>query len=350
MRPWRDYDCRDRQVTVSAETLNDRSCGSYVALSRSGELRRRVVEAVAGLRACRACPRECSADRSGKPPVDDGRGRRGLRGGLGFCRTGRLARVASYGPHFGEEAPLVGQGGSGTIFFSYCNLACVFCQNWEISHGGEGEEVTAEELATMMLRLQQRGCHNINLVSPSHVVPQVLEAVEIAAQRGLTLPLVYNTGGYDAVKTLQLLDGVVDIYMPDAKYANEVVAAGCSGVPDYVMRNRAAILEMHRQVGDLVIDGSGVAVRGLLVRHLVLPGGLAGTADVMSFLARQVSPDTYVNIMAQYHPAGAVLLPAALSAENVEKCAPNLRRRITSEDYRGAAAAARDAGLWRLDR
>lgn len=296
---------------------------SYVALWRSGLLRERVVEAVKRLEACAICPRACGVDRTS--------------GEVGHCRTGRLAKVASFGPHYGEERPLVARGGSGTIFFSCCNLDCVFCQNWEISHLDEGAEVDPEELCAMMLALQKRGCENINLVSPTHVVPQILEALELAVEKGLRLPLVYNTGGYDSLKTLALLDGVVDIYMPDAKYSSNAVAARYSGVPDYVDRNRAAILEMHRQVGDLVLDERGVAVRGLLVRHLVLPAGLAGTEDVVLFLARQVSPNTYVNIMDQYRPAGMAALY------------PELDRRLAAREYARALAAACAVGLTRLD-
>ena len=303
---------------------------SYLALAATGELRTRVERAVAGLASCRMCPRRCGVNR-----LTAQSGAREKR--LGLCRTGRVAKVAGYGPHFGEEPPLVGRGGSGTIFFSCCNLDCVFCQNWDISHDDEGQELSAEELAAVMVRLQELGCENINLVSPSHVVPQILEALETAAAAGLRVPLVYNSGGYDAVETLRLLDGVVDIYMPDAKYASDDVAARYSGVSDYVGRNREAIREMHRQVGDLVCDERGVAARGLLVRHLVLPGGAAGTEHVMRFLAREVSVHIYVNVMDQYHPAGEA------------SKYPSLARRITGEEYREALAATRAAGLYRLD-
>lgn len=304
---------------------------SYLALAATGELRTRVERALAGLASCRMCPRGCGVNRlTAETRVQAKR--------LGFCRTGRRARVASYGPHFGEEAPLVGRGGSGTIFFSCCNLDCVFCQNWDISHEDEGDELSAEELAAVMVRLQSLGCENINVVSPSHVVPQILEALEVAVRAGLRLPLVYNSGGYDAVETLRLLDGIVDIYMPDIKYADDDVAARYSGVADYVERNREAVREMHRQVGDLTCDERGVALRGLLVRHLVLPGGAAGTEEVMRFLAREVSVHTYVNVMDQYHPAGEATKH------------PTLARRITQDEYREAVAAARAAGLDRLDR
>jgi putative pyruvate formate lyase activating enzyme len=245
--------------------------------------------------------------------------------------------VSSYGPHFGEEEPLVGKHGSGTIFFTNCNLNCVFCQNYSISQLGEGEEVSKEELASMMLSLQARGCHNINLVSPTHVVPQILEALEIAVEGGLFVPLVYNSGGYDSVETLQLLDGIVDIYMPDMKYDDEQIARELSGVPNYPEVNRAAVKEMHRQVGDLQINKEGVAIRGLLVRHLVLPHGLAGTKGIMSFLSREISPDTYVNVMAQYHPC--------YKAFQI----PKLERPISVIEYSEALSLAREAGLRRLD-
>ncbi|MBN1401034.1 MAG: radical SAM protein [Anaerolineae bacterium] len=295
-----------------------------MSLLRGGDLSERVSRAYARLGACDLCPRRCGVDR--------------LSGALGACRTGQRARVASFHPHFGEEAPLVGRGGSGTIFFSNCNLACQYCQNYELSQLGEGAEVQPRDLAAMMLRLQELGCHNINLVSPSHVVPQILAGVLEAAQAGLRLPLVYNTGGYDALDTLALLDGIVDIYMPDMKYADEAVARRLSLVDGYPAVNRAAVAEMHRQVGDLVLDERGVAQRGLLVRHLVLPEGLAGTAEIVRWLAEEVSPATYLNIMAQYHPC--------YRAERF----PELRRRITRNEYHQALQLARQAGLLRLDR
>lgn len=295
---------------------------AYLALHESGELARRAEQALRLLEECSVCPRECGVPR---------RAERGC-----FCGGGTLARVCSAAPHFGEERPLVGSGGSGTIFFAGCNLGCVFCQNYEISHGREGREVSAPELANMMVGLQRRGCHNINLVSPSHVVPQILAALGPAIDLGLRVPLVYNTGGHDALATLQLLDGIVDIYMPDAKYADPEVARRLSGAADYPQVMRAAIREMHRQVGDLQIGSDGVASRGLLVRHLVMPEGLAGTPEVMRFLA-SLSRDTYVNVMAQYRPC--------YRANEF----PELARRITREEYEAAVQAALDAGLHRLD-
>lgn len=260
---------------------------AYQDLLASGELARRVEAAERVMDACRLCPRECGSSR--------------LRRERGACGVGDAAVVSSVGPHFGEEAPLVGRGGSGTIFFAHCNLCCVFCQNYEISQRGEGRAVSPEEVARMMRELQRAGCHNINLVTPTHQVPQILHGLLLAAAGGLTLPVVYNCGGYESLETLRLLDGIVDIYMPDFKYADAEVAERYSGVPGYPAAAEAAIREMHRQVGDLALDRRGVAIRGLLVRHLVLPNGLAGTERVMRFLAG-LSPDTYVNVMAQYRP------------------------------------------------
>lgn len=276
------------------------------------------------LRECRLCPRECRVDR--------------LAGQKGKCQVTREVVVSSYGPHFGEEAPLVGGHGSGTIFFAYCNLKCVFCQNHTISQLGEGTEVTSDELAGMMLSLQTQGCHNINLVSPTHVVPYILAALEIAVRKGLSVPLVYNTGGYDSPETLRLLDGIVDIYMPDMKYADARIAEQLSGIKDYPGANQAAVKEMHRQVGDFQMDERGVAQRGLLVRHLVLPNRLAGTEEVVRFLAQEVSRDTYLNIMAQYHPCHKAF------------DLPRLSRRITDKEFNEAIELAHRYGLNRLDR
>jgi putative pyruvate formate lyase activating enzyme len=246
--------------------------------------------------------------------------------------------VSSFGPHFGEEAPLVGTKGSGTIFFSYCNLRCVFCQNYTISQLGEGEAAGKEQIAAMMLSLQGMGCHNINLVSPTHVVPQILEALELAVAEGLSLPIVYNTGGYDSVKTLKLLDGIVDVYMPDMKYSDADIALELSGIKSYPAVNRAGLKEMHCQVGDLEIDEHGIATRGLLVRHLVLPNRLAGTAEIMCFLAQEISTETYVNIMAQYRPC--------YQAHSI----PKLARSINSKEFNEAVELAKSFGLHRLDR
>jgi len=297
---------------------------AYLELLASGVLDERVDAAWAHLRSCDLCARYCRVNRF-----------EGIKGAV--CRTGEPAVVASYGPHHGEEAPLSGWRGSGTVFFTWCNLRCVFCQNWDISQKGMGRAVSPAELAEMMLALQGMGCHNVNLVSPSHVVAQILAAVAIAARRGLRLPLVYNTGGYDSLEALALLDGVVDIYMPDMKYADSVIAHRYSHVRDYWDVNRAAVKAMHRQVGDLVLDDQGIAQRGLLVRHLVLPGDLAGTEQVVEFLAREISPATYLNLMDQYRPCYR-------AAEH-----PPLDRRLTAAEYRAALAAAHRAGLHRLD-
>ncbi|GAI05649.1 unnamed protein product, partial [marine sediment metagenome] len=253
------------------------------------------------------------------------------------CRITNQALVSSYGPHFGEEAPLVGRRGSGTIFFTFCNLRCVFCQNYAISQLGEGSEAGKEELARTMLSLQAMGCHNINLVSPTHVVPYILEALELAVSSGLNLPLVYNTGGYDSLETLQLLDGIVDIYMPDMKYSDERTAERLSGIKDYPQVNTAAVKEMHRQVGDLQVDEQGVAQRGLLVRHLVLPNRLAGTEEVVRFLAQEVSTNTYLNIMAQYHPCHRAF------------DIPQLARPVNRQEFTEAIDLAHQQGLYRLD-
>lgn len=296
---------------------------AYLRVSRTGELARRVAEAGDTLRECALCPRECRVDRQAEE--------------VGACRIGSRAVVYSYHAHFGEEGPLVGRHGSGTIFFSGCNLSCQYCQNWDISQRPEGERVEPETLAAIMLSLQAEGCHNINLVSPSHVVAQFLAGLSVAIEAGLRLPIVYNTGGYDSLETLRLLDGIVDIYMPDMKYADEHVARTYSNVRDYPTINRAAVKEMHRQVGDLVTDERGIALRGLLVRHLVLPNGLAGTAQTARFLAHEVSRDTYINVMDQYRPC----FRAA--------CFPDLSRRVTEAEHREAVTAVRSVGLHRLD-
>jgi putative pyruvate formate lyase activating enzyme len=295
---------------------------SYLALLEGRELQERVRAAYKRLEDCDICPRLCRVNRR--------------EGALGSCRTGDEAVVSSAGPHFGEEAPLVGRGGSGTIFFAWCNLRCCYCQNERISQFGEGAPLSPQELASLMLDLQDRGCHNINFVSPSHVVPQILAAVLIAAHAGLRVPLVYNTGGYDSLATLALLEGVIDIYMPDMKYGDAEVGERYSGIANYPAINQAAVAEMHRQVGDLVLDERRVAQRGLLVRHLVLPEGLAGTAEVVSFLA-SLSTNTYLNVMDQYRPCH--------QAHSI----PPLDRRITRAEYLEAVHMAHEAGLYRLD-
>ena len=296
----------------------------YLRLARSGDLAARVRQADLRLEDCDLCGRYCHVNR-----------KEGIHGAV--CRTGQLARVYSFGPHHGEEDCLRGRKGSGTIFFSWCNLRCVYCQNWEISWKGQGRDVSAEELAEMMLSLQRQGCNNINFVSPSHVVAQILASVAIAAERGLRLPLVYNTGGYDSPEALALLDGVIDIYMPDMKYGDSALARKYSRIRDYVAVNQAAVREMHRQVGNLIVDAQGLARRGLLVRHLVLPGGISGTEKVFQFLAREISPNTYLNLMDQYRPCYR-------SGDY-----PELDRPITSNEFQEAQAVAAHYGLSRLD-
>ena len=296
----------------------------YPDLAASGELGSRAELALASLAECRVCPHECAVDRT--------------RGESGICRAGERARISSAGPHFGEEPPLVGRGGSGTVFFAWCNLRCVYCQNADISHLGHGGDVAAAALADVFLDMQHSGCENLNLVSPTHYTPQILAALDLAASGGLDLPLVWNTGGYESRHTLSLLDGVVDVYMPDVKYAEPHVASRLSGAADYPEHAFAAVREMHRQVGDLVTDRRGVAVRGLLVRHLVLPGRLSGTREVMRFLAGEISTDTYVNVMAQYRPC------------HLADDFPELSRHITGDEFESALAEARDAGLHRFAR
>jgi len=296
---------------------------SYLKSYRQGKLQDRLDQALEITRNCCLCPRECKVDR--------------LLGEIGYCRTGRKAKVASFHPHFGEEAPLVGRFGSGTIFISSCNLLCSFCQNFEISHLGEGREVEPATMASMMLDLMRRGCHNINFVTPTHVVPQILEGLILAVEQGLNIPLVYNSGGYDRVGTLKILDGIFDIYMPDFKYWDEDGAEKFSHAPDYREHAMMAIKEMHRQVGDLVLNESGVAVRGLLVRHLVMPHGWANTEEIMKFLAKEISANTYVNVMDQYRPCGRAASD------------PMINRRITGEEYAIAIHQAKQAGLTRLD-
>jgi len=293
---------------------------SYLELHRSGELKRRIERAYAMLSQCRLCPRECGVDR--------------LRGERGFCRAGAEPIVASWNVHPWEEPPISGTRGSGTIFFSGCTGRCLFCQNYPISQLGVGNTVSVQQLAEMMLELQDRGCHNINLVTPTHFVPQILAALELAIEGGLRLPLVYNTSGYERVETLQLLDGVVDIYLPDAKYADDETARRLSGFVRYVEANRAALREMFRQVGDeLVLDGEGIARRGLIVRHLVLPEGLAGTPKVLRWIAENLSPHVYVSLMDQYFPAHKAVGH------------PVLGRKITAEEYAEALRAFEEAGL-----
>ena len=297
---------------------------AYLTLLENGQLQERARQASEHMAHCDLCARYCYINRFET-----------IKGAV--CRTGKRAVVNSYGAHHGEEDPLRGSHGSGTIFFSWCSLRCSFCQNWEISQKGMGREVEPQELAGMMLSLQAQGCHNINFVTPSHVVAQIIAAVAIAAQQGLRIPLVYNTGGYDSLEALVLLDGIIDIYMPDMKYGDSGNARDYSRVRNYTEHNFAAIKEMHRQVGDLQLDERGIAQRGLLVRHLVLPGNIAGTEEVLAYLANEISSNTYLNLMDQYHPCYR-------AGEN-----PPLDRNLSPDEYRQAMALAEKYGMNRMD-
>jgi putative pyruvate formate lyase activating enzyme len=301
---------------------------AYLKLGRR-ELWRRAEAAVASLADCRACPRDCRVNR--------------LEDAWSACKTGRHAVVSSWFPHFGEEDCLRGWNGSGTIFFGHCNLRCVFCQNYDISQDIRPKAepgAAADEIAAMMLALQQRGCHNINFVTPEHVVPQIVEALAEAVEAGLRLPIVYNTSAYDALESLALIDGIVDIYMPDFKYWSRDASRRYLKAEDYPDAARAAIRAMHEQVGPLVLDEDGLARRGLLIRHLVMPGALDDTRQILEWIARELGPDTYVNLMDQYYPAGKVNAATF----------PEINRRLTSSEFRQAQQIAADLGLERLDR
>ena len=298
---------------------------AYAKLEAEGKLEERIEQAYRILEECDLCPNRCGVNR-----------RKGQRG---ICRAPERAMVYSHHPHFGEELPLVGQGGSGTIFFSNCSLRCVFCQNWPISHEGWGLEISDEELADMMLDLQRIGCHNINLVTPTHVMPNIVSATRIALKKGLRLPLCYNTSGYERVKNIRLLDGIVDIYLPDLKFMDGAEAARYNFIEasNYPEMAQESIIEMHRQVGDLVTDERGIALRGLMVRHLVMPNRVAGTREFVKWVAEDLSPDTYVNIMAQYR--------VEHRAFEYERIA----RAITPEEFVEAMEWAKEAGLTNLD-
>ncbi len=297
---------------------------SYRRTYRNGLFPERIEKAFKIIEGCTLCPRNCRVNRA--------------KGEKGTCRAGYLPEVSSYSPHYGEESPLVGHHGSGTIFLTHCNLRCLFCQNYTISHQGDGREVSFERLARMMLELQKIGCHNINFVTPTHYLPQILKALSLAIPSGLNIPLVYNSGGYDAVISLELLDGIFDIYMPDFKFGTSDPARKFCQASDYPDIARLAIKEMHRQVGDLIVDQDGIARRGLLVRHLVLPSKLAGTREVMHFLAAEISRNTYVNIMDQYYPCGDI--PARSPLE----------RTTSAEEFEEAVRIAWEEGLTRLDK
>ncbi|WP_353686496.1 radical SAM protein [Thermodesulfovibrio sp. 3462-1] len=295
---------------------------AYLNLSDK-EFNQKIEKAFEILKDCTLCPRNCHVDR--------------ISGKKGACKVLIKPYVSSWGPHFGEEAPLVGRYGSGTIFFGFCNLSCVYCQNWTISHLGEGEEISCDELAQIMIFLQNSGCHNINLVTPTHQVPQIIKSIYIAREQGLRIPIVYNSGGYEAIETLEILDGIIDIYMPDFKYADNALAEKYSKVKKYTEFAKKALKEMHRQVGDLIINAEGIAVRGLLVRHLVLPNNIAGTEEVVKFIAEEISKDTYINIMDQYRPCW-----------QTDKY-PELNRTITHKEFEDAVNIALKYGLTRID-
>lgn len=295
---------------------------SYLKL-KDEEFKSKIQVAFEKLKKCDICPRNCKVDR--------------ISGEKGFCKVLSKPFVSSWGPHFGEESPLVGRHGSGTIFFGFCNLGCVYCQNWSISHLGEGEELTCEDLAGVMIYLQNFGCHNINLVTPTHQVPQIINSIYIARENGLKIPIVYNCGGYEAIETLKILDGIVDIYMPDFKYFDDKIAERYSKVKGYATFAKQALKEMHRQVGDLLINEQGIALRGLLVRHLILPNNFAGTEEILRFISEEISKNTYINIMDQYRPCW--------HADEYKE----INRRITKEEYQKAIKKAIEYGLKRID-
>jgi putative pyruvate formate lyase activating enzyme len=291
---------------------------SYLKLYESGELERRVEKLYKLLESCKLCPRKCGKNR--------------LAGEKGYCKSGKELVISSYNPHFGEEEPLVGRGGSGTIFLTNCNLGCLYCQNYDISHLGIGKETSVERVAEMMIELQNMGCCNINFVTPTHFAPQLVKAIKVGVEKGLRLPIVWNCGGYENVDVIRLLDGIVDIYMPDMKYGSSKPAKRYSDTPDYFERCKEAVKEMHRQVGDLKLDG-GIAYRGLLIRHLVLPNGLAGSEEILKFVAREISKNSYVNVMSQYRPEGEAYKY------------PELNRPIIREEFMKVVSIARELGL-----
>ncbi len=305
---------------------------AYMTLYRQGKLEERVEAAIAELEDCCACPRNCHVNR--------------LNNEMRVCKTGRYAIVSSAFPHFGEENCLCGQNGSGTIFFGLCSLRCIFCQNWDISQRQAGRECTADEIAELALTLQAQGCHNINFVTPEHVAPQVIEAIVAAIPKGLRLPVVYNTSAYDALSSMQILDGLIDIYMPDFKFWHKESARRFAKAKDYPERAREAIKEMHRQVGTLKFGPDGLAKRGVLIRHLVMPGQETEAQAIFHWLANELSTDTYINIMGQYKPAyqvGEVARDGTPKYLEIQRC-------TTSSEMEHAYTAAKDTGLWRFDK
>ncbi|HDN84544.1 MAG TPA: radical SAM protein [Candidatus Aerophobetes bacterium] len=305
---------------------NNTNYPGFIKLYKTGKLARRVKDIYQLMKNCQLCPRRCGVNR--------------LKGELGYCRAGIEPEVSSFHSHFGEEPPISGWSGSGTVFFTHCNLRCVFCQNYPISQLGYGNKISIEQLASIMLNLQKRGCHNINLVTPTHFTPQIVAALNIAAGKGLTIPLVYNCGGYESIQTLKLLEGIVDIYMPDIKYGGKKEAEKYSNAPDYFEVAKMAVKEMHRQVGDLQISPDGIAKRGLLIRHLILPNNLARSERILKFIKDEVSPNSYISIMSQYFPAyKAVQIP-------------ELNRKITKKEYQKVIGLAQKLSLekgWRQE-
>lgn len=296
----------------------------YIKLHKSGKLQEIADQLFTIYDSCTLCARKCGVNRT--------------QGETGICSAGNRVKISSVSPHFGEESPLVGRHGSGTIFFANCNLLCIYCQNWDISHKGEGDEISDEELAAAMLRLQKMGCHNINFVTPSHYLPNIIRALVHAVEEGLNVPLVYNTGGYDRTEIIKMLEGVIDIYMPDYKYSDGEAAANYSqGARDYPGVAKIALKEMHRQVGVLQTDKNNIALRGLIIRHLVLPHDLAGTEAFVKFVAEELDPGTYVNIMSQYRPC--------YKASHYRE----LSRGIISREYQNALVTARHHKLYNLD-
>ena len=294
---------------------------SYIPLFEGGELQQRVKVLKEILKECRLCPRKCGVNR--------------LNGEVGVCPAGLEPMVSSAFPHFGEEPPLVGDHGSGTIFLTHCNLRCVFCQNYDISHLGNGEPMTSSDIARVMVRLQEMGCHNINFVTPTHYAPQIVASLPEAIEKGLRLPIVYNCSGYESIEVIRLLEGVVDIYMPDVKYMDGKHSKQFSNAPDYPEVIKGVLKEMHRQVGDLTTDSEGIAERGLLIRHLVMPHGVASSEAVLRYIAEEISAHSYVNIMDQYRPE-----------YKAHEC-PEINRRITQKEYLEATQWARRYQLYR---
>ncbi|WP_179953455.1 radical SAM protein [Desulfobotulus mexicanus] len=321
-------DASDSRVLSASKGKEKKPSASepvYLKLHKSGELAERAAALESMMKECRLCPRQCGADR--------------ISGGKGFCKApGMLPVIASANPHFGEERPLVGRGGSGTIFFSHCNLRCVFCQNWEISHAGRGAGHSLENLADRMLAMQKAGCHNINLVTPTHYSAAILRALDLAAKKGLCLPVVYNTSGWERAEVLSLLDGVVDIYLPDFKFKDSSISSDyAAGADSYGEITARAILEMQRQVGTALPESDGIMKKGLMIRHLVMPGHTKDSVRIIEWIARNLPENTYVNIMAQYNPAYKAFDH------------PEIARRISTEEYREVVRAAEKAGLVNLD-